>query len=125
MKPDHNLDMSFPPLMQPGDVKLAKPPIQYPEIWTEEWLQIARNDFDNRIMTSEERYAFERILLINTETVYREKRKEERLIAEAISEFKTEAVRKALRRGKLSIEEIAEDNDVPVDYVISLQAELS
>jgi hypothetical protein len=34
---------------------------------------------------------------------------------------KTETVTKALKRGKLSIEEIAEDNDVTLEFVIELQ----
>lgn len=37
--------------------------------------------------------------------------------SEGKSEARTEAIIKALKRGKLTIEEIAEDNDTPVDKV--------
>ena len=95
--------------------------IQYPTIWSEEWLQIAYDDLHSRVMDPEERYAFERILFINSEIVHREKRKEEQLLIEARSEI----VRRALYRSKRTIEEIAEANNVSVDFVLSLQAELS
>lgn len=41
-----------------------------------------------------------------------------------MNKARTEAIIKALKRGKLTIEEIAEDNDTPVNKVLELQAKL-
>ncbi|QMW06809.1 Rpn family recombination-promoting nuclease/putative transposase [Spirosoma foliorum] len=86
---------------------------QYPAFWNEEWLKKAIDELDTRKMSPEERFQFARITAINAEAVNEEKRK--------IEEMKTEAVKKALIRQKLSIEEIAEDNDVSIDFVLSVQ----
>jgi len=45
--------------------------------------------------------------------------------AEGLAEAKHSAVIKALKRGKLTVEEIAEDNDFPLDEVLKIQKELS
>ena len=45
--------------------------------------------------------------------------------AEGLAEAKLSAVIKALKRGKLTVEEIAEDNDFPLDEVLKIQKELS
>ncbi len=92
-------------------------PTQYPPFWNEEWLQRAIDELDTRKMTPEERFQFARITAINAEAVNAEKRR--------IEEIQFEAVRKALLRGKLSIEEIAEDNGVTVDFVLNIQIQLS
>ncbi len=44
--------------------------------------------------------------------------------AEGKDEARTEAVIKALKRGKLTLEEIAEDNDVSIDRVREIQKNL-
>lgn len=41
-----------------------------------------------------------------------------------MNKARTEAIIKALKRGKLTIEEIAEDNETPIDRVLEIQAEL-
>ena len=45
-------------------------------------------------------------------------------LEDGMNKARTEAIVKALKRGKLTIEEIAEDNDTPVKRVLELQAEL-
>ncbi|MCL4101768.1 hypothetical protein [Fibrobacter sp. HC4] len=45
--------------------------------------------------------------------------------AEGLAEAKHSAVIKSLKRGKLTVEEIAEDNDFPLDEVLKIQKELS
>ncbi|WP_407441362.1 Rpn family recombination-promoting nuclease/putative transposase [Fibrobacter sp.] len=47
------------------------------------------------------------------------------LRAEGFAEAKHSAVIKALKRGKLTVEEIAEDNDLSLDEVLKIQKELS
>ena len=42
-------------------------------------------------------------------------------VNDAINDTKQDAIVKALKRGKLSEEEIAEDNDVTVDLVLQIQ----
>jgi predicted DNA-binding protein YlxM (UPF0122 family) len=41
-----------------------------------------------------------------------------------LRETQKKAIIKALQRGKLSIEEIADDNEVSVDFVLSVQKEI-
>lgn len=92
-------------------------PTQYPPFWNEEWLKRAIDELDTRKMTPEERFQFARITAINAEAVNAEKR--------MIEEIKVNAIKKALSRGKLSIEEIAKDNDVSVDLVLDVQKQLT
>ncbi|AEI47399.1 hypothetical protein Runsl_0968 [Runella slithyformis DSM 19594] len=86
---------------------------QYPLFWNEEWLRHAIDELDTRKMTPEERAYFARVTAANAEAVKAEKKR--------IEEVKVSAIKKALQRGKLSLEEIAEDNDVAVDFVLSIQ----
>lgn len=91
-------------------------PIQYPAFWNEEWLKKAIDELDTRKMSPEERFQFARITAINAEAVNEEKRK--------IAAVKIEAIKKALLWKKLSIEEIADYNDVSVDFVLYVQNHL-
>ena len=87
-------------------------PTQYPAFWNEEWLQRAIDELNTRKMSPEERATFARITAANAEAVNAERRRVAQVVANA------------LRRGKLTIEEIAEDNEVAVEFVRSVQAEL-
>jgi predicted transposase/invertase (TIGR01784 family) len=95
-------------------------PTQFPKFWNEEWLKIAIDELDRRKMTPDERASFEILVARNAEAVKAESRK----IKEALALKNIETIIKALKRGKLSIEEIAEDNEVTVDFVIDLQKKL-
>ena len=75
-------------------------------------------------MTPEERFQFARITAINAEAVYAEKRKIKEARQEENLLVKTAIVQKALERGKLSLEEIAEDNDVTVEFVTAIQVQM-
>ena len=92
-------------------------PTQYPDFWDEEWLRRAIDELDTRKMTSEERAYFARVTAANAEAVKAEQRR--------IEEVKILAIQKALNRGKLTIEEIAEDNSVPIDFVLEVQRQIS
>jgi predicted transposase/invertase (TIGR01784 family) len=96
-------------------------PTQYPQFWDEEWLKIAIQELDTRAMTSEQRLQFEMTLSANALAVKNEKKK----IEKGILESKIESITKSLKRGKLTIEEIAEDNSVDVDFVIDIQQKLN
>lgn len=95
-------------------------PTQFPKFWNEEWLKIAIDELDRRKMTPDERAFFEILVAHNAEAVKAESRK----IKEALALKNIETIIKALKRGKLSIKEIAEDNGVTVDFVIDLQQKL-
>ena len=95
-------------------------PTQFPQFWNEEWLQLAIDELDKRKMTPDERFAYERTLAINAEAI----RVVNAQVQEAKSETRKEAALKMLRAGKLSIEEIAEYTDFPVEEVNQLQREL-
>lgn len=94
---------------------------QYPPFWNEDWLKRAIDELDTRKMTPDERAYFARITAANAEAVKAEKKK----IEEARLADKTEAVKKALRRGKLTNEEIAEDHSVHLEFVLSIQKQLT
>jgi len=100
-------------------------PTQYPAFWNEEWLKRAIDELDTRKMTPEERAYFARVTAANAEAVKAEKQKiQEAREAENVA-VKTEAITKALKRGKLTIEEIAEDSSVGVDFVLGIQRGLT
>ena len=94
---------------------------QSPPFWNEDWLKRAIDELDTRKMTPDERAYFARITAANAEAVKAEKKK----IEEARLADKTDAIIKALRRGKLTTEEIAEDHSVTLDFVLSIQQQLT
>jgi hypothetical protein len=91
-------------------------PTQYPAFWNEEWLKRAIDELDTRKMTPEERAYFARVTAANAEAVKAEKKR--------IEDIKIAAIQKALRSGKLTIEEIADFIDVSVDFVMSVQRQI-
>jgi predicted transposase/invertase (TIGR01784 family) len=95
-------------------------PIQFPKFWNEEWLKIALDELDRRKMTPDERASFEILIARNAESVKAETRK----IKAAELATKTNAINKALMRGKLSVEDIADYNDVSVEFVLEIQNSL-
>ncbi len=88
-------------------------PTQYPAFWNEEWLKRAIDELDTRKMTPEERAYFARVTAANAEAVNAEKKR--------IEDVKIVAIQKALNRGKLTIDEIVEDNSVSIDFVLEVQ----
>jgi hypothetical protein len=94
---------------------------QFPTFWNEDWLKKAISELDIRNMTPEQKLAYEMAISANALAVKNENKK----IEEAKRILIIEAVTKALKRGKLSIEEIAEDNNVTIDFVLSVQKQLS
>ncbi|MBO0929544.1 Rpn family recombination-promoting nuclease/putative transposase [Fibrella aquatilis] len=92
-------------------------PTQFPPFWTEEWLETAIRELDTRAMSPEKRMVYEMTLAANAVAVDNEQKK--------IEDVRTEVVRKALNRGKLTIEEIAEDSGVSVDFVLEIQRSLT
>ncbi|GAB4041160.1 Rpn family recombination-promoting nuclease/putative transposase [Spirosoma gilvum] len=91
-------------------------PTQYPAFWNEEWLKRAIDELDTRKMSPEERAYFARVTAANAEAVKAEKTR--------IEEVKKTAIQKALKRGKLTMAEIAEDNSVTIEFVREVQQQV-
>ena len=100
-------------------------PTKFPQFWTEEWLKVAIDELDTRRMTPEERMAYVMTLSNNAIALQMEKQEKEAAVTEAVSEAIKKVVLKALKRGKLSVSEIAEDNGVSIEYVLNLKKELN
>ena len=96
-------------------------PTQFPPFWTEEWLEAAIKELDIRALTPENRLAYEMTLSANALAIDNEQQK----IEEALDAKNVDTVTKALKGGKLTIEEIAEYTDVSVDFVLAVQSQLS
>ena len=98
-----------------------KKPIQYPQFWDEEWLNIAIQELDKKAMSPEQRLAYEMTISANAIAIKNENKK----IQKAEEKVKTDSVKIALQKGKLTIEEIAEYNRVNIDFVLDIQNQLS
>lgn len=98
---------------------------QFPKFWNEEWLNVAIKELDTKAMSPEQRLAYEMAISANALAIKNENKKIEEAEQRKELTIKTESVKKSLLRGKLSIEEIAEDNDVSIDFVLSIQEKLS
>jgi predicted transposase/invertase (TIGR01784 family) len=98
-----------------------KKPIQYPQFWDEEWLNIAIQELDKKAMTPEQRLGYEMAISANALVVKNENKK----IQKVEERVKSDSVKIALQKGKLTIEEIAEYNQVTVDFVLDIQNQIS
>ena len=98
-------------------------PSQYPQFWTEEWLQTAIDELDKRAMTPEELLDYEMTLSANALAIKNEQLKIQ--AAEERGVTKTLAVTKRLLQGEATVEEIAKANEVPVSFVRSIQQQLN
>ena len=98
-----------------------KKPIQYPQFWDEEWLNVAIQELDKKTMTTEQRLGYEMAISANA-LVVKNKNKKIQKIEEKI---KSDSVKITLQKGKLTIEEIAEYNQVTIDFVLDIQNQLS
>ncbi len=100
-------------------------PKQFPPFWNEEWLRVAIQELDKRAFTLEERLSYEMTISANALAVRNEQKKIEEAEKRREKAVKTEVVAKALNRGKLTIDEIAEDNGVSIDFVRQVQQKVS
>jgi predicted transposase/invertase (TIGR01784 family) len=96
-------------------------PTQFPQFWNEEWLRVAIQELDKRAFTPEQRLSYEMAISANALAVKNEHKK----IEEAELKVKAETVARLLKRGKLTVQEIAEDSNSGVDFVLKIQQQLS
>ena len=87
-------------------------PIQWPKFWNEEWLQRAIDELNTRKMTPEERFQFARFTAINAEAVNAERAR------------LSGVIRRSLQQG-LTLEQIAEINELDLGYVQELHTSLN
>ena len=92
--------------------------IQWPEFWTEDWIKLAIEELDKHNLDPEELLQYEMTLSANALAVKNEKKKIAKNTAKVV------AVTMALLSGKLTVEEVAEGNDVPVEFVLDVQRQM-
>ena len=97
---------------------------QFPAFWNEDWLKKAISEVDTRNMTPEQKLAYEMAISANALAVKNENKKiKEAREAENLA-VKTETVKNALTMG-LTVEQSAKLLNVSVDFVKSVQRQLS
>lgn len=111
MKNAHTIDMSNP--------------LQIPPFWRKEWLQDVIKELNLSTMSAQNRALYNisiaRLYAINDEFEHEQKKAEKRGAQQA----KQDAVAKALKGGKLTVEEIAEYNNVSVNFVMKIQSKIN
>ena len=106
-------------------IETVTEPTQFPPFWTEEWLETAIKELDTRALSPEKRLAYEMTLSANALAIENEQKKIEEAQKRGEETAKTEVIARSLNRGKLTIEEIAEDSGVSVDFVLEIQRGLA
>lgn len=98
---------------------------QYPQFWNEEWLQAAIHEVDKKAMTQEQRLMYEMTISANALAIKNENKKIQKARELENKMVKSNAIKKALLSGKLSVDEIADYNDVAISSVLEIQNELN
>ena len=99
-------------------------PTQFPKFWDEEWLKVAIDELDSRKMTPDEKASLEILIARSAEAIKSESRKIKEAEDRKELNVKTKIVTKALSKG-LDSETIADFADVSVEFVRSVQRQLS
>jgi predicted transposase/invertase (TIGR01784 family) len=99
-------------------------PIQFPKFWDEDWLKVAIDELDSRKMTPDEKASLEILIARNAESVKAESRKIKQAREAENLAVKTETITNALSMG-LTVEQSAKLANVSVDFVLSVQRQLS
>lgn len=99
--------------------KVTKPK-QFPQFWSEEWLEAAIKELDTRAMSPEKRMAYEMTLSANALAIENENKK----LKEAEEKKTKEFVENSLLKG-LDTNLVAEIAGVSVDFVKDIQRKLS
>lgn len=98
---------------------------QYPQFWNEEWLQAAIHEVDKKAMNQEQRLMYEMTISANALAIKNENKKIQKARELENKTVKSNAIKKALLSGKLSVDEIADYNDVAISLVLEIQNELN
>jgi hypothetical protein len=87
-------------------------PTQFPQFWNEEWLKVAIDELDSRKMIPDEKASLEILIARNAESVNKEKRQLQKIVANLLS------------LNLLTVELIATSTGISVDFVLSVQKQL-
>ena len=102
--------------------------LNIPPFWQKEWLQNIIKELNLSTMSAKNRALYNisiaRTIAIQEEFEREQKKAEKRGAQKERINLQTLAVEKALKRGKLTAEEIAEDNNVSVSFVLKIQAQI-
>jgi predicted transposase/invertase (TIGR01784 family) len=96
-------------------------PIQFPKFWDEDWLKVAIDELDSRKMTPDEKASLEILIARNAESVKAESRK----IADAKKQEKELFVKSLLQQTDFEANKIANLAGVSLDFVKSVQRQLT
>ena len=100
-------------------------PLTIPPFWKKEWLQDVIKELNLSSMSAQNRALFNisvaRVMAINDE-FEREQKKAKKAGANEANRI---SVEKLLKRGKMTVEEIAEDIGVSTKFVLQIQAKMS
>jgi hypothetical protein len=100
-------------------------PIKFPKFWNEEWIDIAIKEVDKNNMSPEQRLAYEMAISANAIAIKNENKKIEEVKEKENLLVKSNSIKIALQKGKLTIEEIAEYNQTNIDFVLDVQKKIS
>ena len=136
---ENELDELLFTMKNADTIDISKPE-QIPHFWKKEWLQDVVKELNLSTMSPMNRALYNisvaRLVAINEQfeldmKVVADKTKKEvtesvtKEVTESITkELKIKGIEKALKRGKLTIAEIAEDEEVPVAFVLQVKANL-
>jgi hypothetical protein len=99
-------------------------PTQFPKFWDEAWLKVAIDELDSRKMTPDEKASLEILIARNAESVKAESKKNKEARESENLAVKVETVKNALSMG-FTVEQSARLVNVSVDFVLSIQQQLS
>lgn len=98
---------------------------EFPAFWGKDYFQAALKRLDTSRMSSVDMALLENSLMRNKTVEDSNQQKIKEAEEKAIENTKRELVKKAIERGKLSLEEIAEDNEVSIEFVKQLKKNLA
>lgn len=109
-------------------IKEAESEAVFPNWWNEDWIQVAIQELDKKNLSPEKLLRYEMTLAQNAAIVYAFDEKLEAAKIEAKVEATLDAKKKAVKRlliqGKLNVEEIADVQEVDIDFVLDMKLEL-
>lgn len=103
-------------------------PVSVPPFWRKEWLQSAIKELNLSTMSPQNRALYSisigRLMAINEHYEMERKELTKEVTKEVTKDIKTQSIQKALKAGKLTVEEIADYNDVFVEFVLEVKKQM-
>jgi predicted transposase/invertase (TIGR01784 family) len=103
-------------------------PVKVPPFWRKEWLQSAIKELNLSTMSPQNRALYSisigRLMAINEHYEMERKELAKEVTKEVTKDIKTQSIQKALKAGKLTIDEIADYNDVSLEFVLEVKKQM-